>query len=143
MKIVLQRCHRARVRVEGETSGEIARGFALFVGIEGGDNEDAAACMARKIVALRVFDNALGRFDLSLRDVQGAILAIPNFTLCGSARKGTRPDFSSSAPPLEALALFNRFVTLLREHLIEVQTGQFGAHMDVYVENDGPVTLIL
>lgn len=143
MKIVLQRCHRASVVVEGETIGEIGRGLAVFIGIEDGDDEEAAARLARKIVALRVFDNAQGRFDLSVRDIGASVLAIPNFTLCGDARKGTRPDFSSSAPSEEALALFNRFVTLLREQNIVVGTGRFGAHMDVQVENDGPVTLIL
>ncbi len=143
MKIVLQRCSGARVDVEGETVGEIGRGLVVFVGVEAGDDETAAARLARKIVALRVFDNAEGKFDLSVHDVGGAILAIPNFTLCGDARKGTRPDFASSAASADALFLFNRFVTLLREQNIDVQTGRFGAHMDVRVENDGPVTLIL
>lgn len=143
MKIVLQRCQAAWVEVDGKIVGNIRDGLTVFVGVESGDGEDAAARMAAKIVALRIFDNAEGRFDLSLRDVGGSVLAISNFTLCGDASRGTRPSFSSAAPSDEALSVFNRFVTLLRAQGVAVETGTFGAHMNVHVENDGPVTLFL
>jgi len=143
MKIVIQRCRRARVEVDGEIVGRIENGLAIFVGIAGGDDEKTAARMAQKIAGLRIFDNAEGKFDLSLRDAGGGALAIPNFTLCGDARKGARPNFSGAAPPDAASLLFSRFVTLLRETGTPVESGIFGAHMIVTVENDGPVTLIL
>ncbi len=143
MKIVIQRCRSARVEVEGEVVGQITRGLALFVGIEDSDDESAAAKMARKIVALRIFDNDEGRFDRSVSDVGGALLAISNFTLCGQTQKGARPNFGSAAKPETARALFGRFVTLLREQNVAVECGVFGADMTVFVENDGPVTLVL
>ncbi len=147
MKIVIQRCLAARVEVEGEIVGEIARGLAVFVGVEEGDGEAQAeaqaAKMARKIIGLRIFDNHEGRFDLSLLDVGGQVLAISNFTLCGDARKGTRPSFSGAAKPDSANAIFARFVTLLREQNVVVASGVFGADMKVTIENDGPVTMIL
>ena len=143
MKIVLQRCTRANVRVENEIVGQIARGLVLFVAIERDDNLEKAAQLARKIVALRIFDNEAGKFDRSVRDVGGAILAISNFTLCGATKKGTRPDFGSAAAPNEARELMQGFVTLLQEQGVETQCGRFGAHMEVDVQNDGPVTMIL
>ena len=143
MKIVLQRCHAARVEVEGEIVGEIGHGRTIFLGIEKGDDESCAARLVGKIAGLRVFDDEAGRFDRSLLDVGGSALVISNFTLCGDARKGTRPNFSSAAPPDEANQLYQRFVTLLREQQVPVATGTFGAAMRVWVENDGPVTLLL
>jgi D-tyrosyl-tRNA(Tyr) deacylase len=102
------------------------------------DNESCALKLARKIAALRVFDNSEGRFDLSVRDIGGAVLAISNFTLCAETRKGTRPNWGSAAKPETARHLFDRFVTLLRDQDVAVQTGVFGAAMRVSVENDGP-----
>ncbi len=143
MKIVIQRCQSARVEVEGEVVGQIAQGLAIFVGIEDGDEESELAKMARKIVALRIFDNDEGRFDLSVIDIGGEILAISNFTLCGQTSKGARPNFSGAAKPAFAQPAFEHFVTLLCAHNVAVQTGTFGAHMKVQVENDGPVTMVL
>lgn len=143
MKAVIQRCHRAQVEVGGEVVGSIGRGLAIFVGIETNDNEERAARLAQKIAALRIFNNAEGKFDLSVQDIGGAALVIPNFTLCGEARKGARPNFGGAAPPALAEPLCERFVTLLRHHNIPVETGVFGAMMNVQVENDGPVTMIL
>lgn len=143
MKIVLQRCTAARVEVEGETVGSIAQGLALFVGIEGADDEAKLARMARKVLSLRIFDNNQGRFDRSLIDIEGEVLAIPNFTLCAQTRKGARPNFSGAAAPEIAQRLFERFVTLLRAEKTVVATGTFGAHMTVFVENDGPVSIVL
>ena len=143
MKVVLQRCLSSRVEVESKVVGAIERGLTVFVGVEEGDTEAQAEKMARKIVGLRIFDNDEGRFDRSLHDIAGAVLAVSNFTLCGDARKGTRPSFSGAAKPDNANAIFTRFVTLLREQNVVVQTGVFGAEMKVFVENDGPVTMIL
>lgn len=143
MKIVLQRCNAARVEVEGEIVGNIAQGLALFVGIEDGDEEAELARMARKVLSLRIFNNDEGRFDRSLTDTEGEVLAIPNFTLCAQTRKGARPNFSGAAKPETAQRLFERFVTLLRASDAVVAPGTFGAHMTVFVENDGPVSIVL
>jgi len=143
MKLLIQRCARAQVLVEGEVIGKISHGLALFLGIAEGDDTEAARKLAVKVAALRIFSNAEGRFDLSVRDVGGAVLLISNFTLCADARKGTRPSFSSAARPEEAQVLVESFATLLREQGLEVASGRFGADMQVLVENDGPVCLML
>jgi len=143
MRAVIQRCHAASVEVEGEIVGQIERGLAIFLGVAEGDDESTAAKLAQKIVQLRIFENEDGKFDRSLVNVGGAALVISNFTLYGDARKGNRPNFSGAARPQSAQEIYDCFVTLLKCQGIEVQTGQFGAHMNVRVENDGPVTLIL
>jgi D-tyrosyl-tRNA(Tyr) deacylase len=143
MKAIIQRCRSARVTADDVLAGEIGRGLVIFLGVATGDDEATAARLARKIAALRVFDNAAGRFDLALREVNGAALVVSNFTVCGEARKGTRPNFGRAAPPQTANHLYEHFVTLLREQQIPVQTGVFGASMQVEVINDGPVSLIL
>jgi D-tyrosyl-tRNA(Tyr) deacylase len=132
MKAVLQRCGRASVEVEGEIVGSIERGLTIFLGVEEGDTAEKAARLAQKIVGLRVFDNAQGKFDLSLKDVGGGALVISNFTLCGDARKGTRPNFGSAASPAEAKLLYEQFVTLLANHGVLVASGVFGASMRVW-----------
>lgn len=142
MKLVIQRCASARVEVGGEIVGEIGRGLTVFIGIARGDDEACAAKLAAKIVGLRVFEKD-GRLDLSVRDLGGAVLVVPNFSVLGDARKGTRPSFSQAALPDDANRLYQAFVRLLREQNIEVATGQFGASMRVWVENDGPLTLLL
>lgn len=143
MKAVIQRCLSARVVVNGEVVGEIGKGLTVFLGVAAGDDESCAKKLAQKIVALRIFDDAEGRFNFSVSDVQGGVLVVPNFTLCGDARKGTRPNFSQAAPPIEANRLYERFVRLLVEQGVEVAVGCFGASMLVAIENDGPVTMIL
>ncbi len=143
MKAVIQRCRHAHVEVEGEIIGRIEQGVAIFLGVAEGDDESCAAKLTAKIPGLRIFSDADDRFNLSLKDVDGAALVISNFTLCGDARKGKRPSFSSAAKPEGANLLYERFVTLLREQGVKVETGQFAASMRVLVENDGPVTMIL
>jgi D-tyrosyl-tRNA(Tyr) deacylase len=143
MKAVLQRCHAARVEVDGEVVGQIEKGLTIFLGVERGDDESCAQKLVGKIIGLRIFDDENGRFNFSVRDVKGAVLVVSNLTLCGDARKGMRPSFSTAAPPAIADALYERFVTLIREQGIEVATGTFSASMRVLVENDGPVTMIL
>lgn len=143
MKLLIQRCRAAQVLVDGEIIGQISHGLTLFLGIAEGDSEEAAKKLATKVASLRIFSNDAGKFDLSIRDVGGAVLLISNFTLCGEARKGARPNFSSAARPEAAQVLVESFATLLREQGIEVATGRFGADMKVSVENDGPVCLTL
>jgi D-tyrosyl-tRNA(Tyr) deacylase len=143
MRAVVQRCREARVEVEGAVTGQIGHGLTIFVGVGEGDTEAEAQRLAQKIAALRIFNNPEGRFDLSLRDVGGAALVISNFTVFGDARKGSRPNFGAAAAPMEARALYERFVTLLRDQGVPAETGVFAAMMEVTVVNDGPVTVIL
>lgn len=143
MKAVLQRCHSAKVEVEGKVVGAIGPGLAVFLGIAKGDDLAAAEKLARKIAALRIFNDEGGKFNHSLLDIGGGALVISNFTLCGEAKKGTRPNFTQAAPPGEANQLYEAFVTLLRGQNVPVETGVFAAMMNVSVENDGPVTIIL
>jgi D-tyrosyl-tRNA(Tyr) deacylase len=142
--VVLQRVSRAEVRVEGRITGRIGRGFALLVGLSREDSEAGLAWMADKILSLRLFPDSEGRMNLGLEEVEGGLLVISQFTLYGDARKGRRPSFIGAAPPEQAVPLYERFVELLRERATgPVETGEFGAMMDVELVNDGPVTLIL
>lgn len=143
MRIVLERVSEAWVRVEGKEVARIGPGLLLLVGISRQDEQEELAFWARKIPELRLFPDEQGKFDRSLRDVGGEILCVSQFTLFGGCRKGRRPSFSEAAPGPEAQRLFDRFVELLRGQGIPVKTGVFGAHMEVGLVNDGPVTLIL
>ena len=143
MKAIIQRCHGAQVEVEGKVVGQIEYGLVVFLGVTVDDDESIAGRLAQKVAALRIFDDEAGKFAFSVRDRGGAVLVIPNFTVCGDARKGTRPNFSAAAPPARADHLYSRFVKLLEEQGIPVQTGVFGASMRVQVGNDGPVTIVL
>ncbi len=143
MRVVLQRVSRAAVRIDGQTVGTIGHGFVVLAGFAPADGEDALAWMADKIAGLRIFADAEGKMNLPLAEVGGAVLVISQFTLYGDAAKGRRPSFMGAAPPLEAEALYDRFVAMLRERSLAVETGRFGAMMDVELVNDGPVTLIL
>lgn len=143
MRIVLQRVTEAHVSVAHETMGSISRGLLLLVGIGRGDGQVDLARLAKRIVELRVFEDALGKMNLSLLDVGGEVLAVSQFTLCGETRKGRRPSFSDAAEAAEAEPLFEAFVRALRAWGIPVQTGAFGAKMQVRLVNDGPVTFVL
>jgi len=143
MRAVLQRVSRAAVRVDGETVGSIGRGFVVLAGFAPTDEEPAVEWMAEKIVGLRVFADAADKMNLALADVDGAVLVVSQFTLYGDASKGRRPSFVGAAAPERAEALYDRFVALLRERGVRVETGRFRAMMDVELVNDGPVTLLL
>jgi len=143
VRVVLQRVSRAAVRVDGQTVGGIGRGFVVLAGFAPGDAEPALAWMADKIAGLRVFGDAEGKMNLPLAEVGGGVLVISQFTLYGDASKGRRPSFVGAAPPGEAEALYDRFVAMLRERGLPVETGRFGAMMEVEMVNEGPVTLVL
>jgi len=143
MKIVLQRVKEAKVSIEGRVVGQIGQGICLLVGIEKGDTRDAAKFMAVKISELRIFPDEKDRMNLSLLDIQGKILAVSQFTLAGSVKKGRRPSFDGAESPEKASELFDRFVGFLRETGVEVKTGLFGAVMEVHLVNTGPVTFVL
>ena len=143
MKIVLQRVKQASVSVEGRTSGEIGKGICLLVGIEKGDTLQDVEFLARKAVELRIFPDREGKMNLSLADVQGKVLAVSQFTLAASVKKGRRPGFDNAENPERAAELFARIVELIRESGFEVATGVFKASMEVHIVNDGPVTFIL
>lgn len=146
MRAVLQRVSRARVTVDGETTGEIERGIALLAGCASGDTDDDFRRIAQKTVNLRLFPSEGhdgGHFDRSLLEVGGAVLAVSQFTLLGDCRKGRRPSFSSAMPVEEAREAFQRFVGILRETGVPVATGRFQAMMKVELVNDGPVTILI
>lgn len=143
MRILLQRVSRASVTVEGRVVGRIGRGFCLLVGITHSDTTAEADWLAAKVAGLRVFEDALGKMNLGLADVDGEILVVSQFTLYGDAVKGRRPSFTAAARPEQAEPLCDYFCEQLRGMGLQVATGIFGADMKVEIHNDGPVTLWL
>ena len=148
MRVLLQRVSRAEVRVTDangtpHVTGRVARGFLLLVGFSHTDGDEQLDWMADKVLGLRVFGDADEKMNLSIADVGGAVLVVSQFTLYGDARKGRRPSFIDAARPEQAIPLYERFVALLRERGARVETGEFGAMMEVELVNDGPVTLWL
>ncbi len=143
MRAVLQRVDRASVTVDGETIGQVGRGLVVLLGVARGDGPGDAERLARKTAELRIFPDEEGRFNRSLLDCAGAALVVSQFTLLAGTRRGRRPSFVDAAPPAEAEPLVGAYVEALRVLGIEVQTGRFGAHMLVSLENDGPVTILL
>ncbi len=144
MRVVLQRVSGAEVRIDGRVSGRVGRGYVVLVGMGRDDDEEAVAWMADKIVGLRLFADEDDRMNLDLDAVDGGLLVVSQFTLYGDARKGRRPSFIEAADPEVAVPLYERFLALLEERVPgRVQSGEFGAMMDVELVNDGPVTLIL
>ncbi|HEY9775493.1 MAG TPA: D-aminoacyl-tRNA deacylase [Planktothrix sp.] len=153
MKAVLQRVAGASVVVEGETIGKIGcgpgdrsstgAGLVVLLGVEQGDCQKDSEYLAQKTVELRIFADEQGKMNKSVQEVGGSILCISQFTLLADWKKGRRPGFSKAAPPAEGNRLYEHFVAQLRNHGVHVETGSFGAHMEVALVNDGPVTLIL
>jgi D-tyrosyl-tRNA(Tyr) deacylase len=143
MRVVLQRVKEASVTVEGAVTGQIDQGFLLLVGITHDDTLEQVNWLADKIAGLRVFEDEEERMNRSLQDVEGKILSVSQFTLYGDIKKGRRPAFTEAAKPDLANELYEAFNARLRHQGIVVETGQFGAMMDVALVNDGPVTLIL
>ena len=143
MRCVVQRSGPARVQIDGQTVGAIARGLVVLVAFAPGDTEAELAWMARKLPSLRLFNDDQGKMNLSLREVGGGILLISQFTLYGDCRKGNRPSFVGSAPPEQAAGLHARFGELLRREWPEVAEGRFAATMTIELANEGPVTVIV
>jgi len=146
VRVVLQRVKRAEVRVEGRVTGKVGPGFLVLAGFAPTDSDVQLTWMAEKILGLRVFGDAEGKMNRDLAEVNGGVLVVSQFTLYGDASKGRRPSFIDAAPPSLAIPLYEKFVALLKEKSagkIPVETGEFGAMMDVELVNDGPVTLIL
>lgn len=143
MRVVLQRVSRASVRVEGKVVGEIGRGLALLLGVHQEDTPECAEFLAAKCAELRVFPDDQGKMNLSVTEIGGSALVISQFTLYGDCHKGRRPNFMAAAGPEKATKLYEYFVAALRRHVKQVETGVFGATMEVDLVNDGPVTLIL
>lgn len=143
MRACVQRVSSSRVRVEGETVGEIGRGFLVLLGVAAGDGPAELRWMVDKVVGLRVFDDGEGKMNLALGDVGGELLVVSQFTLLGDCRKGRRPSFIDAAPPEMAERMYEEFVAAARAAGIRVATGKFRTHMAVELVNDGPVTLLL
>lgn len=143
MKVVLQRVKEAKVAVDGQIVGEIGKGLLLLVGVGQEDNEQDLNWMADKLAGLRIFEDESGKMNLSVEDVGGAILSVSQFTLFGDCRKGKRPNFMGAARPELAESFYETFNERLRAKGLQVETGRFGAMMDVSLVNDGPVTLIV
>ncbi|MBM3127293.1 MAG: D-tyrosyl-tRNA(Tyr) deacylase [Chloroflexi bacterium] len=143
MRAVLQRVRRAAVSVDDHTLGAIDAGLVIFVGVTHEDDENAARWLAQKSATLRIFEDDSGKFNRSALDIGASALVVSQFTLYADARRGRRPDFIAAARPEIAEPLIERFVALLREQGLRVETGKFQAHMLVEISNDGPVTIIL
>ena len=143
MRAVCQRVREARVLVDGEPVGEIGIGVCVLVGVARGDDAGGADRLARKIAKLRIFPDDEGRFDRSVLDVHGSVLAVSQFTLVADTSKGNRPSFTGAAAPDEAEPLYDRFCTTLAAEGVPVSRGVFGASMQVELVNDGPVTIVL
>jgi D-tyrosyl-tRNA(Tyr) deacylase len=143
MRAVIQRVQSAQVYVDGRLTGKIGNGLLVFVGVGKGDNESDISYVVSKLPDLRIFEDASGKFNLSLKDVNGEILLVSQFTLYGDCKKGRRPSFTEAEEPTGAKNLYEQLITKLRGQGIRVQTGEFQAKMEVHLINDGPVTLLL
>ena len=143
MKVLIQRVKEASVKIDGKIYSAIDKGILALVGIEKEDSIDDVVKAARKITGLRIFPDENDKMNLSIKDVTGEMLIVSQFTLCGDCKKGTRPSFDRSAHPEIANELYEKFVEEVKSHGIGVQTGKFGAMMDVQLINDGPVTFMI
>jgi D-tyrosyl-tRNA(Tyr) deacylase len=143
MRAVVQRVGRAAVRVDGEPVSEIADGLAVLVGVAPSDGDAEVVALARKLVELRIFSDDDGKMNRSVADIGGEVLVVSQFTLLGDTRKGRRPSFVGAAPPELAQPLLQRLVETIADAGVPCRSGQFGAHMEVELVNDGPVTLVL
>ena len=143
MRALLQRVSKASVTVNGRIVGKINRGYVILLGVTHSDTNQIADWVANKVAGLRLFEDDAGKMNLALNDVGGEFLVISQFTLYGDARKGRRPSFVTAARPEQAEPLVDYFIEKLRGQGFKVETGVFGAHMDVEIHNDGPVTLMI
>ncbi|MCF7886559.1 MAG: D-tyrosyl-tRNA(Tyr) deacylase [Candidatus Marinimicrobia bacterium] len=143
MLIVVQRVKNSSVEIDGKLISKIEHGLNVLVGICEGDQREDAELLGDKIVNLRCFEDDQGKMNLSILDKRGSILSIPQFTLCADCTKGRRPSFNNAAHPTEAKELYNYFNEFIEQHDVQLETGRFGAYMEVNIGNDGPVTFVL
>lgn len=143
MIALLQRVNKASVEVEGEKISEIGKGIVVFLGIEKGDSEEDAKYLVKKIVNLRIFEDSNGKMNFSVRDINGEIMVVSEFTLAGDCKKGNRPSFDRAMPSEEARQLYARFVSLLKNTGVSVKEGSFRSFMHIFLVNEGPVTFII
>jgi D-tyrosyl-tRNA(Tyr) deacylase len=143
LRIVIQRVRRAKVEVGSTDVSSIGHGILVLAAFREGDNDEELAWMARKCLELRIFEDDDGKMNLSLMDIGGELLVVSQFTLYGNCRKGRRPDYTESASSSDAAGLYRRFIEILESHYPRVSEGVFGAHMNIELLNDGPVTMIL
>jgi D-tyrosyl-tRNA(Tyr) deacylase len=143
MTAVLQRILNGSVSVEGKVAGAAGKGLMILLGVAGTDTEEDAEKLAAKIIKLRIFSDGAGKMNLSVKDTGGEALIVSNFTLMADCRHGNRPDFLRSAPPERARELYEYFVRLMRAEIPQVGTGIFGAHMEINIVCDGPVTIVM
>jgi D-tyrosyl-tRNA(Tyr) deacylase len=143
MRAVIQRVKSAAVNVEGRVTGKIGQGLLVLLGVGKGDGEKDIAYMVSKLPDLRIFEDASGKFNLSLREIRGEMLMVSQFTLYGDCRKGRRPSFTDAEEPAEAKRLYEQLILKIREQGVTVETGEFQAKMEVHLINDGPVTILL
>jgi D-aminoacyl-tRNA deacylase len=143
MRAVVQRVSRAKVRVEGQVTGEIGRGLLVLLGVGCGDSQDQAEYLADKVAGLRIFEDEHGKMNCSVSQVTGSILVVSQFTLYGDVRRGKRPSFDAAAPPEQARKLYEYFVQRLRSAGLPCETGKFQEMMSVELVNEGPVTILL
>jgi D-tyrosyl-tRNA(Tyr) deacylase len=143
MRVHIQRVSGASVHVSGRVTGKIGTGLLLLVAATKGDNENLLYKLAEKCLNLRIFNDEQGKMDLSVKDIHGGLLVVSNFTLYGDCKKGNRPNFMDAAPGMEAEPLYIKFVELLKESGLPVETGRFGAEMSVELINYGPVTVLV
>ena len=143
MRTVIQRVRSAQVCVDGRVTGKIGKGLLVLLGVGKGDGENDLSFLTSKIPELRIFEDASGKLNLSVKEIGGEMLVVSQFTLYGDCRKGRRPSFTEAEEPTIARSLYEQFISKLREQNIPVQTGEFQAKMEVHLINDGPVTLLL
>jgi D-aminoacyl-tRNA deacylase len=143
MRAVVQRVSRAEVRIDGRTVGKIAQGLVVLLGVANGDSEVDASQLVDRIIGMRIFADDAGKMNLSIAQVEGALLVVSQFTLIADTNSGRRPSFIKAAAPYDARRLYEHFLSLARAREVKVETGEFGATMEVELVNDGPVTIIL